>query len=292
MDASWVDRCLLFRARMRASEAKRDGMRMLTTPHGTVRVRDVGKSASTVVFVGDSPLSIEHYDALFDLLRGELRVVCIDLPGFGLSRPSAGFDFGLLAQAAAVRSVIEALSIRECLLAFGCVNAYLAVLLAHDAPELVRGVILMQAAEWQAEVRWAEKIDFYGRGVIATPYIGQFVMSAGRRPMAKRWIAKALGNQELVDDFVRRTNEAFDAGSGWALASLTQAYFGRPVPVFQPVQQPSLLVWGQRDRSHRKTDPSSGLAYLARGRLELFDRAGHFPELEEPERFAQLVRSF
>jgi pimeloyl-ACP methyl ester carboxylesterase len=177
-------------------------------------------------------------------------------------------------------------------LAFGCVGAYLAVMLAHEAPEIVRGVILMQAPEWRDEVRWAARIDFSSRKVVAKPYLGQLVMRLARRKIAKRWIERALGRPELIDDFVRRTNEAFDEGAGWALASLTQAYFGRPAPLFHPVRQPSLLVWGERDRSHRQSDPSSGLAYLKQGRLVRFERAGHFPELEEPERFAELVRSF
>jgi pimeloyl-ACP methyl ester carboxylesterase len=257
-----------------------------------MRVRDVGHGTRTLVFVCDMPMLIEHHAALFALLRGDFRVLCLELPGLGFSQPAAGFDFSLISQAAAVRQVLEQLSVRDCVLAFGCVGAYLALLLAHELPQIVNGVVLMQAGAWEAQLRWARRIDFRGRGVVATPYLGQVAVGCFSRSIAKSWIRGALGRKELAAELSKKSDLALRAGASWALASLTQSYFGRSAPAFQPVRQESLLVWGERDRTHRKTDPSGALSYLPRGRLVRFERAGHFPEIEEPEEFARLMRSF
>jgi pimeloyl-ACP methyl ester carboxylesterase len=292
MDATWLDRWWLARARGRQPADSADGIRTLQTSYGTMRVRDVGTATRTLVFVCDMPMLIEHHAELLALLRADFRVLCVELPGLGFSQPATRFDFSLISQAAAVREALESLAVRDCVLAFGCVGAYLAVMLAHELPEIVRGVVLMQAGVWEAQLRWAKRIDFGGHGVVATPYLGQLAVGCFARPIAKSWIHTALGRSELKAELAKRSDAGLAAGAGWALASLTQSYFGRSAPAFHPVQQDSLLVWGDRDRTHRKTDPSSALAYLPRGRLVRFERAGHFPELEEPEDFARLLRGF
>ncbi|MEO9239951.1 MAG: alpha/beta fold hydrolase, partial [Jatrophihabitantaceae bacterium] len=53
-----------------------------------------------------------------------------------------------------------------------------------------------------------------------------------------------------------------------------------------------LLVWGAKDR----IIPSWHAVTAQRGfpgcRVEIFDRAGHFPHLDEPDRFSALLREF
>ncbi|TCC17040.1 alpha/beta fold hydrolase [Kribbella speibonae] len=56
--------------------------------------------------------------------------------------------------------------------------------------------------------------------------------------------------------------------------------------------QPSLLIEGVDDLA---TDPVSVQTYrdtVPNGRVVTFERSGHFPHFEEPERYADTVRSF
>lgn len=292
MDATWLDRLLSSRRASDPLYSGQDGLKMVATSTGLVRVRVVGMGTRCLVFVCDTPVFIEHYQALFELLRADFRIICVELPGMGFSKPSTSFDFSLLSQARSVREVLEAEGIGDAILAFSCVGAYLGLLLAHQLPDVVRGVVSIQAPSWPDEQRWARRIDFRGRGVLAMPVVGQLMVDVARRSLAKRWIEKVIGHSELAPQLVRQANAAFDAGSSWALASLTQAYFGQPAPPFHPVEQKALLVWGERDRSHRHSDPRSGLLYLPRGEFVAFAEAGHFPELEEPQRFADLISGF
>ncbi len=58
------------------------------------------------------------------------------------------------------------------------------------------------------------------------------------------------------------------------------------------VRAPALLVWGRDDAV---VPLSAGEAYrdaMPNARLALLDRCGHFPHLEQPQAFAQLVREF
>jgi pimeloyl-ACP methyl ester carboxylesterase len=58
------------------------------------------------------------------------------------------------------------------------------------------------------------------------------------------------------------------------------------------IRVPTLVLWGASDRV---VSPAYGRAYAARipgSRFELIERAGHHPEIEQPEAFAERVLGF
>ena len=56
---------------------------------------------------------------------------------------------------------------------------------------------------------------------------------------------------------------------------------------------PTLVVWGTKDRMIPAWHAASrARASIANCRVELFQGAGHFPHLDDPDRFAALVREF
>ena len=54
----------------------------------------------------------------------------------------------------------------------------------------------------------------------------------------------------------------------------------------------TLVVWGTRDRMIPSRHAATAEQAITGSRVELFDGAGHFPHLDEPERFAELLRDF
>ena len=264
---------------------------MISVPNGDIRVRVDGVGRETVVFVCDTPVFIEHYDRLFVLLGERYRLICMELPGMGFSVPCATFGFSLAEQAGTVEQVLRALDVTSCTVAFSCVHGYLALLLAQNAPDLVRRVAVLQTPGWEEERRWARLMDFRGRGWVAKPVMGQFIVAVSQRVIARRWFAKVLAPGSDKAGFSQASAEAFDAGCGWALASLVQAYFSAPAPIFTPISQPSLVIWGEQDKSHHSTHKESVLQYFRDAESLSFHDAGHCPELEQPVLFAQhLVR--
>src|SRR4051812_25416393 len=70
------------------------GIQRIELEHVSLRLRITGDGPRTIVIVPDPPNTIEHYDELIDLLRGDARVICFEVPGFGLSFPrSLTFGF-------------------------------------------------------------------------------------------------------------------------------------------------------------------------------------------------------
>jgi len=56
--------------------------------------------------------------------------------------------------------------------------------------------------------------------------------------------------------------------------------------------QPILLVWGRHDHVFPASAALAAQRRLRRGRIAVFEDSGHTPQLEEPERFNQLVLEF
>ena len=55
---------------------------------------------------------------------------------------------------------------------------------------------------------------------------------------------------------------------------------------------PTLLVWGARDPIIPADHGRNAHAAMPGSRLEIFDNAGHFPHLDDPVRFVELLREF
>ena len=55
---------------------------------------------------------------------------------------------------------------------------------------------------------------------------------------------------------------------------------------------PLLIIWGARDRIIPLAHGLGAHELVPGSRMEVFERSGHFPHLDEPERFAQTLRDW
>jgi pimeloyl-ACP methyl ester carboxylesterase len=58
------------------------------------------------------------------------------------------------------------------------------------------------------------------------------------------------------------------------------------------IQAPTLVVWGRDDRIVPPVYATEFARHIVGARVEMVDRAGHAPHLEEPEAVAEAVRTF
>jgi len=296
MDATWLDtvvtpwrRATVTRG---AGSRTRPDLRFMHLPQASIRYRDSGQDrndgARSIVFCADPPVVLELYDTLLRELAPDFRVIVFEMPAYGLSLPRLGLDFSLRGVAQVIAEFLRRLALGPALLAFPCVPAYSALWIARHHPELVSGLVLMQAPDWEQELRWKDGRD--PKKILARPYVGQLLLRLLRRSRAGLWYRLALGRRELLEPFTEVTQSSFDHGGGFALASAYQKHLAGPEPDFGRITHPALVVWGEADRSHAHTDRASILRYVPAARIVSLPEAGHFPELEAPQRFAAAVR--
>ena len=265
--------------------ASRDLSRVTVT-NAVLRTRVSESRGPTVVIIPDPPNVIEHYDELGRELVGKARLVVADAPGFGFSEAGGAFDFSLDAYARAFRELLHAVDARDAVLAFPCVWGYAATLVAQDNPR-VRGLALAQAPAWADEQRWLHRIGW--RGPVTLPGVGQLALRLGARRVAHQWYDAALPPAHPRQHFSAPALAALEHGAALGLASLANAWFDVGPPALAAVTQPALAFWGGADRSHKKSRAASVTDFVPQARLVRWDDCGHFPELEQPRRWSELV---
>lgn len=260
--------------------------RRVRTFAGDVRVFDSGTPGPCLVLAPDGPNVIEHYAQLIALLVPHLRVVCFDFPGFGHSLPSSTYTHSLDEGAGVVLAVLNALGIPQAALAFSCANGFYALRVAQLAPRRVTRLVLAQTPSVAAMHAWKRRIIPWP---LTVPVLGQAAIWLTRENSAHGWYDSALPSASPREPFRAPARRAFARGACWCLAGITQGLAREPRYVLHDIATPCTMIWGARDRTHRHTDPDTLREIAPNAEILRFADCGHFPELEDPERYAQLV---
>ncbi|AVR96426.1 alpha/beta fold hydrolase [Pseudoduganella armeniaca] len=283
---AWIDSILASHSsKGRGSIAASLPTRSVETPVGLVRVYDSRTHKPTVVLVPDGPNVIEHYSRLVELLAPHLRVVCFDMPGFGHSLPSRSYEHSLDQGAGAVLGVLDALHIESTALAFSCANGFYALRAAQIAPERISCLVLSQTPSLGAMQQWVDRII---PKPLTIPGVGQVAAWLFRKKVAKSWYRTALPKTTLARPFQHIALQALADGACFCLAGVVQGLC-RESEALSDVRAPVTVVWGTMDRSHKLTDPHSLCNSTPHAEVVRFEDCGHFPDVEQPERYAALL---
>ncbi len=224
-----------------------------------VHLRDEGPRDDPlpIVLLHGTSASLHTWEGWAEALRGERRVVRLDLPGFGLTGPRADGDYSIAAYVRFVLGVLDALGIERFVLAGNSLGGEIAWRTAVAAPQRVQRLILVGVVEGSV------------RSVYGDP---------------------ARVTDELVDRYYEL---ALREGNRRALVQrFAQLDQGAQAALLPTVEVPTLILWGGQDRL---IPPAYGEAFareIRGSRLVVFDTLGHVPHEEDPARTVAEVRRF
>lgn len=262
--------------------------RTVPAGRGRLRVRDSGGDRPAIVFICDPPNTVEHYDDVIEALGGDYRVVVLELPGFGFSTggDAAGVTFD--GSVTAVESGLQALDLGPAVICGPCVGGFVAAALARRGRLPVAGVVLVQTPDVEGMRAWTERMD--PKRHLRRPWLGQLMVRLMAKRLAAFWYRYSVGRQTDPRPLTDTAVTALRRGGAYPLATMLQLW-GREMDD-GPVDCPALIVWGEQDRSHKHTDRESSHRHAPDGDLHRFEDCGHFPDLENPARFAATVKPF
>jgi pimeloyl-ACP methyl ester carboxylesterase len=227
------------------------------------------------------------------------RAVALDLPGFGRA-DRLDRDAEVLPQldrfvAAAVARESERADGRRVVLVGNSLGGCAALRAAED-PELpIAGIVAiapagLDMAGWFPLVEGTPLVRFVLRAPVPLPEM--IVREAVGR--AYRTLAFARPGQadgEVVSAFTRHVRSRRDVIRVLATGRRLLPEIREPFELGR-ISCPVLLVWGDQDRMVHASGAERVLREVAGARLEVIERCGHCPQLEAPERLAELLEAF
>ncbi|PPK92196.1 pimeloyl-ACP methyl ester carboxylesterase [Kineococcus xinjiangensis] len=255
-----------------------------------------GTAADVVLMLHGIGCSLEDFDDQHALLRQRYRCLSVDLAGFGRSdRPAE--PMSLVALARSALDVLDALGLTAPVHVVGnSLGGAVAMQLAAQAPERVRDLVLLDPAGFGRTVTWALR-------VLAVRPLGRRLLvpslEATRRAQRGIFADPALVTEERV----RRAHELSLRPHGTEVMVETADALGtfwgvrpgwrrRLVRALARTDLPVLVVWGERDRILPATHVRAVRRSLPRAQVHVLAGTGHMPQVERPERVAELAQRF
>jgi pimeloyl-ACP methyl ester carboxylesterase len=257
-----------------------------------------GGGGPVVVLVHGITGSSAHWESVMSLLVEEYTVVAPDLLGHGESAKPRG-DYSLGAYATGIRDLLIALEHPKATVVGHSLGGGVAMQFAYQFPERCDRLVLVSSGGLGNEVHLLLRAAALPGSELVLPLL------ASRR---MRTAAAALAG--VLDKL--RLHPGHDlaelAGGIGSLADsdARQAFLHTLRAVIDPTGQrvsatdrlhlaevmPSLIVWGERDPIIPVAHAHSAHAAMPGSRLELLERAGHFPQLDDPILVSGLLADF
>lgn len=258
-----------------------------------VHLRDVGPrdDPQPLVLIHGTSASLHTWQGWAEELQKTRRVITFDLPGFGLTGPAASNDYSDEAYLRFVKALLDRLALKRVILGGNSLGGQLAWEFAAAAPERVAALLLVDAGGY-AVTPQSVPLGFRLARIPGLRHLSQYVLP---RALIERSVQNVYGDTAkvstaLVDRYYELT---LREGNRAALSQrFAQLEPGKYVDRLATLRQPTLVLWGERDRL---IPPAYGAAFardIQGSRLVTFETLGHVPQEEDPAATLKPVQEF
>lgn len=269
------------------------------TIHGrTYAYRRAGSGGPVVLLVHGMAGSSSTWTATMRLLAPHATLIAPDLPGHGRSSKPRG-DYSLGAFASFLRDLVTALGHERVTVVGQSLGGGVAMQFSYQYPERVERMVLVGSGGLGEDVMPVLKVlaapgvdllmpvAFLPAFRDAGNAIGRALSKVGLRPSPQAfemWRSyAALVDPETRTAFVHTLRAVIDT-RGQRISAHDKLYLSARVP--------SMIVWGDADPVIPVAHAHAAQESIPGCRLEIIEGCGHFPHVEAPDRFADLIADF
>jgi pimeloyl-ACP methyl ester carboxylesterase len=238
------------------------------------------------------------WERVMPYLATRFTVIAPDLLGHGQSAKPRG-DYSLGAYASGVRDLMVSLGHERATFVGHSLGGGVVMQLAYQFPERCERLVLVDSGGLGREVNFLLRAATLPLSEVVLP-----VLASGRILDAGRMVGRvfgrlgirtgtdvaelAKGHASLADAearaaFVHTLRTIVDPG-GQRVNASDRLYLAQNIPF--------MLVWGERDRIIPVQHGRTAHELVPSSRLEIFEDAGHFPHVDDPQRFLDVLLDF
>ena len=223
----------------------------------------------------------------------DYRVIAPDLPGHGESSYNPALTYDFAQQAQWLHDFVEALQLSAVDIVGNSMGGGIALMYSHQNSDTVRSITLIDAAgvypPHKSELQ--EILDRGGENPLIVESLEDFT-ALSEFAMAKQpflpWPAKnVLARRAMARNDINKKIFA-DIHAAAEVAKQNDDN----LKMLQQIQQPVLILWGEKDRALDVSSVAVFEQYLPDSRSFIFPQLGHAPMLEAPDDSAALLREF
>ncbi len=256
-----------------------------------VHYKDEG-TGPVLLMVHGSESSLRTYDRIAAKLKDKYRIIRFDIPGYGLSGRISDRAAASVQPTDIPAKLLAALGATEVNCAGVSSGGTMCMYLAARHPQLVKRLILsnmpsdpvktdhmVQPESFIAAQKRASETGYRDQ-VFWNEFLTYFAGDPARISEQTR--------REYYD-FNRRTPEKHP------IAMIARIGDGKEARVLmQAVKVPTLIIWGGKDHLLPVFAADNLAGYLPNAQISklIMPDVGHYPPLESPERFAELIRVY
>jgi pimeloyl-ACP methyl ester carboxylesterase len=269
-----------------------------TTIHGHRVAYRLAGSGPPIVLIHGITASSRVWEPVGPRLARRHTVLAPDLLGHGETAKPRG-DYSMGAFASGIRDLILWLDLGPATVVGHSLGGGVAMQFAYQFPERTQRLALISSGGLGRRVHgFLRAATLPGSELVLPLLTGRYALSAGRAvgqalgraglKLGNDALEMARGHASLGDAesraaFVHTLRASVDVG-GQRVQAMDRLYLAAELPV--------LIVWGARDRIIPLAHGHRAHELVPGSRFELFERAGHFPHLDEPERFVHTLEDW
>src|SRR3954451_13293976 len=242
--------------------------------------------------------SADTWREVMPILAENHLVIAPDLVGHGRSAKPRG-DYSLGAYASGIRDLLLALGHDRATVVGHSLGGGVAMQFSYQFPERTERLALISSGGLGEEVHALLRAATLPGSEIVLPLLAS-------RPLldAGEWVGRTLGRlglrvgpdvAEMARGYASLADRAARAAFIHTLRGIIDAGGQRVSArdrLYLAAELPTLIVWGDRDPILPVEHGREAQGLIPGSRMEVIPDAGHFPMLDDPYRFARLLRGF
>ncbi len=253
-----------------------------------VHCRDEGTGPPLMLLHGTGA-SLHTWEGWASALRGDFRVIRMDLPGFGLTGPNPSGDYTSSAYVDFIQSFAARLGLSSFDLGGNSLGGFLAWRYAVEHPERVRKLILVDAGGYPQK-----QPPLLVFRLARVPVLSSLLAHLDPRELAAKTLRQAYADPtrvtpELIEQYADLALRPGNRQAFVARVSARERVRSQEIP---SIRAPTLVLWGRQDALITAEDAYRFGQDIPGSRVIVYDGVGHVPMEEVTARSAADARQF
>ncbi len=213
----------------------------------------------------------------------------LDLPGFGLSgKPHRTYTINYLSNA--ILRLMDFLNIERATLTGHSLGGLVVADAALRAPQRAERLVLISSA---GLFRMPLPIRLAARTILVPGLLAPALERGARRLLDLVFAEKNERTERFIEQSLTRPDQRFCPDLARVMSAagrdLTSYHLLKEV---ERLKMPTLVIWGGRDRLLPFKPVPAWTQRLPDGELEVIERCGHMPIIEDPDRVVARMKAF